>query len=86
MIYPSKKDWWVALTVWVVALMDFGIGGILLYFAVVQAAPVLLAGFASVLVALLVLWIYASTHGVLAWMKRANKWAGGKLILKRANP
>src|SRR5208282_636252 len=63
MIYPSKKDWWVALLLLVIALMDFGIGGVMLYDAVVQAAPlpVLLAGFVPVLVAGLIIWIYVAT-------------------------
>jgi len=40
MTYRSKIDWWVALILLGVSLMDFGIGGFMLYEAVVQAAPV----------------------------------------------
>lgn len=63
MTYPSKIDWWISLILLAASLMDFGIGGVLLYAAVVQAAPlpVLFAGIVSVLVAALLLWIYAST-------------------------
>ena len=63
MIYASKKDGWVALLLLVISVMDFGIGGVMLYEAVVQAAPLpdLLFGLVPVLVAGLLLWIYAST-------------------------
>lgn len=61
MTYPSKKDWWISLILFAISLMDFGIGGVMLYEAAVQAAPPLLAGFLPFLVAALLLWIYAST-------------------------
>lgn len=63
MIYPSKKDWWVALFLLAVSLMQFGIGGIILYELVVQAAPlpVLLTGLVPILVGGLLLWIFLST-------------------------
>jgi len=68
MTYPSKIDWWVALILIAASLLDFGIGGVMLYEAVVQAAPlpVLLAGFIPVLVAGMLLWIYTSTGYVIS--------------------
>lgn len=64
MIYPAKKDGWVALLLVAISLLDFGIGGVMLYGAVVQAAPlpILLSGFVPVLIGGLLLWIYASTR------------------------
>ncbi len=63
MIYRSKKDGWVAVLLLVITLLDLGIGGVMLYEAVAQAAPfpVLLAGFVPILVAGVLLWIYAAT-------------------------
>jgi Bacterial PH domain len=64
MTYPSKKDWWIALILLATSLLDFGIGGLLFVGAVVQAGSLdlLLAGFVTVLVAGLLLWIYVSTY------------------------
>ncbi len=39
MIYPSKKDWWMALCLLAVSLTQFGIGGVILYALMVHAAP-----------------------------------------------
>jgi len=68
MTFPSKIDWWVALILIAASLLDLGIGGVMLYEAIVQAAPlpVLLAGFIPVLVAVLLLWIYTSTGCVIS--------------------
>lgn len=63
MIYPSKKDWWVALFLLVISLIQFGIGGVILYELVVQAAPLpaLVAGLIPLLAGGLILWVYLST-------------------------
>jgi hypothetical protein len=63
MIYPSKKDWWIALTLLAISLLEFGIGGVILYEAFNQPAPlpVLFAGFVPILVGGLILWMYVST-------------------------
>ena len=39
MTYPTKIDWWVGLILGAVSLMELGIGGLILYEAVVQPAP-----------------------------------------------
>jgi len=40
MTYLSKIDWWLGLLFLAMTLMNFGIGGVMLYAVVVQVAPV----------------------------------------------
>lgn len=63
MIYPSKKDWWVALFLLVIGLIQIGIGGVILYELIVQAVPLpaLVAGLIPLLPGALILWVYLST-------------------------
>jgi hypothetical protein len=59
MTYPSKKDWWITPVV----LLIPGVGVLLLYLAVTQAAPlpILLPGLILSVVGGLILWAYFST-------------------------
>jgi hypothetical protein len=63
MIYPSKKDRWIALILVVTGLVELGVGSVLISVAVVQAAPlpVLPLGVLLLLVGALIFWIYSTT-------------------------
>jgi PH (Pleckstrin Homology) domain-containing protein len=63
MTYPSKKDWWITLLVLPAFVLMPGVGVVLLYLAITQAAPlpILLPGLILSAVGGLILWAYFST-------------------------